>query len=90
MHIKVVWKDTQIYNRVESAYRKHTVKGFEDGWITNIEGDDNVYRTRFSAMNAIDKALGGTGRMGTPEKRKAHGIQIIGKKSDYQKAGEPA
>ena len=33
---------------------------------------------------AIDKALGGTGRMGTPEKRIKEGIQIIGKKSDFQ------
>ena len=84
VHIKVVWKDTQIYGSSEYLYRRHAIKGLWRGWITDLEGDDNVYRTRLSAMNAIDKALGGTGRMGTPENRIKEGIQIIGKKSDLQ------
>lgn len=84
MHIKVVWKDTQNYGRSEYQYRKHTVKGFWYGWTIDIEGDDNVYKTRLSAMNAIDEALGGAGRLGAPENRKKQGIRIVGKKSDFQ------
>ena len=87
-HIRVVWKDAPAFKKVASNYRRHTVQGYGKGWITNIEGDDNIYKTRFCAMNAIDKALGSEGRMGTPENRKAHGIRIIGKKSE--EAGETA
>ena len=83
MHIKVVWKDTQIYGRSEYQYRRHTVKGLGYGWTTDLEGDDNVYKTRLSAMNAIDQALGGAGRLGIPENRKKEGIRIVGKKSDF-------
>ena len=84
VHIKVVWKDTQIYGRSEYLYRRHEIKGLGHGWITNLEGDDNIYKTRLSAMNAIDQALGGTGRLGMPENRKKEGIRIVGKKSDFQ------
>lgn len=41
--------------------------------------DDNIYKTHYDALNAVDKALGGHGQMGSA-KRKNYGITIVGKK----------
>ena len=50
---------------------------------SDVPGDNNVYKSHYSALNAIDKALGGSGRKGNAtEKRRAYGIQIIGKKNN--------
>jgi hypothetical protein len=53
--------------------------GSPQGWTITIPGDDNLYANHYSALNAIDKALGGHGQMGGA-KRQSYGIQIIGKK----------
>ena len=88
--IKVVWKDSQQPSTREYPYRKHTAQRFYDGWITNIPHDDNVYKHQSSAFNAIDAYLGGEPRRANAEKRTQQGIQIIGKKSDFEKDGETA
>ena len=77
--MRVVWKDSKPKTHKPVKYRGYMIEGYSGGWSTNLPGDDNVYRTHYCALNAIDKALGGHGQMGSA-KRKAYGIQIIGKK----------
>lgn len=80
--MRVVWKDTNIRKYTETRYRGYTVTPLEDkGWIIDMKGDDKIYSSRFSAMNAIDKYLGGSGQRGDA-KRKELGIKVIGKKSE--------
>ena len=69
----------KIYKPVK--YRKHMMYGSPEGWWTTLPGDDNLYATIHSAMNAIDAALGDNGKKKS-EKRLKHGIQIVGKKCD--------
>ncbi len=78
--MRVIWKDSRKkYKPIK--YRDYMVQGSSKGWTTTIPGDDNLYKSHYCALNAIDAALGGTGRYGAAsEKRKAYGIQIIGKK----------
>lgn len=79
--MRIVWKDSGVRKAQKSIkYRGYMVEGVGgNGWTINIPGDDNIYRTHYSAQNAIDKALGGYGQKGGA-KRKSYGIQIIGKK----------
>ena len=78
--MRIVWKDSKPKDYKPVKYRGQMIYGSPQGWITDIVGDDNIYKNHYSALNAIDKALGGYGQMGTA-KRKAYGIQIIGKKA---------
>ena len=77
--MRIVWKDSNARARKPIKYRGCMIHGYHKGWTIDIPGDDNIYRTHYCALNAIDKALGGYGQMGSA-KRKAYGIQIIGKK----------
>ena len=77
--MRVVWKDSKPKNYKPVKYRKHMIYGSPKGWTTNLQGDDNLYATHYDALNAIDKALGGSGQMGSA-KRQKYGITIIGKK----------
>ena len=78
--MRVVWKDSGVVRTKKPIkYRGHYVSGHDNGWIIDIPGDNNIYRTHYNALNAIDKALGGYGQMGCG-KRKKYGIEIIGKK----------
>ena len=80
--MRIVWKDSgrgQIYQPIK--YRKHFIHGTPKGWATDIEGDDNLYKNNYCAMNAIDKALGSV-PADISQKRKRYGIQIVGKKTD--------
>jgi len=79
--MRITWKDSRPKLHKPVKYRGYMVEGYNNGWTTTIPGDNNIYRTHYCALNAIDKALGGHGQMGTA-KRKAYGIQIIGKKGD--------
>lgn len=79
--MRIVWKDSHPKSYKPVKYRKHMIYGSPKGWTTDLPGDDNLYRNHYSALNAIDKALGGYGQMGTA-KRKSYGIQIVGKKGD--------
>ena len=56
------------------------VNGSPEGWTTSLPGDNNLYATHYDALNAIDKALGGTGIRGSA-KRMKYGINIIGQKN---------
>lgn len=77
--MRVVWKDSKPKSYKPVKYRNHFIYGSPKGWTTTIPGDDNLYATNYDALNAIDKALGGHGQMGSA-KRQKYGIQIIGKK----------
>lgn len=79
---RVVWRDSGVTRTQKPVkYRGHYASGYSGGWVIDIPGDENIYRTHYCALNAIDKALGGHGQMGSA-KRKAYGIQIIGKKKN--------
>lgn len=81
--MRVVWKDSKANREYKPLkYRGHMVQGSSRGWTTDLPGDDNIYYCHYNALNAIDAALGGTGRDGpASEKRKGYGIKIIGKKT---------
>lgn len=77
--MRVVWKDSFLAETKPIKYRGHFARRYKGGWIIDIPGDNNIYKNNYCAQNAIDKALGGTGVRGQAgEKRKAHGIQIVG------------
>ena len=81
--MRVVWKDTKSRSYKPVKYRNHTVTGSPKGWITDIEGDDNIYSSHYCALNAIDAALGGEGIRGKGTKRRySYGIKIVGKKEE--------
>lgn len=77
--MRVVWKDTAPKNKKPVKYRGFYINGYDGGWITTIPGDENVYRTHYCALNAIDAHLGGNGQMGCA-KRRSYGIQIVRQK----------
>ncbi len=77
--MRIVWKDSKPKCHKPVKYRGHIIEGYNGGWTTSIPGDDNIYKTHYCALNAIDKALGGYGQKGS-QKRQAYGIKIIGKK----------
>ena len=79
MVIRVVWQDSFAREKKPVKYRNHKISGYKDGWITDLPGDNNVYKTHYCALNAIDSALGDFGQKGSA-KRKAYGVQVIGKK----------
>ena len=79
--MRVVWKDSKPKSYKPVKYRKHMIYGSPQGWVTDIAGDNNIYKSHYCALNAIDKALGGYGQKGT-QKRQSYGIVIVGKKSD--------
>ena len=77
--MRIVWKDSKPRMYKPVKYRGHTATGSPQGWTIDIPGDENVYANHYSALNAIDAALGGYGQKGS-QKRQSYGIQIIGKK----------
>lgn len=78
--MRVVWKDSFVRDKKPIKYRGYFVEGCGEGWTITVAGDDNIYKTHYCALNAIDKHLGGYGQMGSA-KRKSYGIKIIGKKN---------
>ena len=79
--MRIVWKDSKPKVHKPVKYRGHFIEGYNGGWTTSIPGDDNIYKTHYCALNAIDKALGGHGQKGLAcQQRLSHGIEIIGKK----------
>lgn len=75
--MRVVWKDSKPKEYKMITYRKFTILGTPEGWEITVPGDNYIYRTHYSAQNAIDKHYGDFGQRGT-EKRKKYGIEIIG------------
>lgn len=82
--MRVIWRDSLVPKEYKPIkYRDYIVQGSPQGWTTTIPGDNNLYKNHYSALNAIDAALGGTGRYGAASsKRQNYGIQIIGKKEN--------
>ena len=78
--MRIVWKDsaTNIYK--PTKYRNYLIEGGYAGWHTDLPGDDNLYKTVYDAMNAIDERLGDIDKL-KYAKRREYGIQIIGKKN---------
>lgn len=78
--MRVIWKDSgkpKEYKPIR--YRGFMIWGTPKGWEITVPGDNNIYKTHYSALNAIDQHFGDFGQHGT-EKRKGYGIQIIGPK----------
>ena len=76
--MRVTWKDSHKAKEYKPIrYRGYMIWGTPKGWEITVPGDDNIYRSNFCAMNAIDEYFGDFGTRGT-EKRKGYGIQIIG------------
>lgn len=81
-NLRIVWKDSRVRTEKKTLrYRKHLVSGYGHGWVTDIPGDDNIYKSHYCAFNAINKALGKRDREPC-EKRKMCGIVVIGNKND--------
>ena len=80
--MRIVWRDSNIPDEYKPIrYRKFMIWGTPKGWEVTVPGDQNIYRTHYSAQNAIDKYYGDLGQHGN-EKRKKYGIEIIGKRGD--------
>lgn len=80
-NLRIVWKDSRVRTEKKTLrYRKHLVSGYGHGWVTDIPGDDNIYKSHHCAFNAIDLYLGSTESRGCSKRRK-YGIQIISKKN---------
>lgn len=79
--MRIIWKDSRpkVYKPVK--YRGHIASGSPQGWTIDVPGDNNIYSNHYSALNAIDKALGGYGQKGSA-KRKSYGIDIVGSKTN--------
>lgn len=57
-HIKVVWKDSYKPNTKSYKHKGHTIQGYDTGWIIDVEGDTNIYKSYLAAYHAINKAVG--------------------------------
>jgi hypothetical protein len=79
--MRIVWKDSKPRTFKPIKYRNHIVTGSPKGWATDLPNDNNLYKSHYCALNAIDKALGGYGQMGGA-KRQSYGIQIVGQKNE--------
>jgi len=82
--MRIVWKDSRTYRTY--CYREHIIERFENGWVTDIEGDNNIYYSAECAHNAVDKILGGKTRKANPARHKL-GIKVIGRKDSEQTCG---
>ena len=83
--MRIVWKDSASVKTPVNC-RGFNITGYRGGWITDIPGDDNIYKSNKSARNAVDKYLGLYDENNETPVRHKLGIQIIGKK-DEQKLG---
>ena len=75
--IRITWKDNNGKPCPPAKYRKITMTRYKNGWILDLEGDNNIYASQEHAKNAIDQALGGTARRNV-KNRLNKGIRIIG------------
>lgn len=83
--MRIVWKDSASI-KTAVKYRGYKLEGYRNGWITDVPGDDNIYKSNKSARNAVDDYLGLYDINNTEPVRHKLGIQIIGKKTE-QKLG---
>lgn len=80
--MRIVWKDA-VVARADFKYRGYWVECYLNGWMINIPGDTNIYKTNRCAKNAIDEALGLDGlRHKKLPKRLEYGYEVIGTKKN--------
>ena len=79
--MRIVWKDSSARGHKPVKYRGFYAEGYNRGWTINVPGDDNIYKTHYCALNAIDQMLGGKTRKANP-KRHQLGITVVGRKDD--------
>lgn len=81
--MRIVWKDSAV-SRKDFKYRGYWIEGYGRGWVVNIPGDNNIYRTNRCCKNAVDMAIGLEGAKNYKKtvKRREYGVDIIGKKDD--------
>jgi hypothetical protein len=79
--MRIVWKDSASV-KTPVKCRGFNITGYRGGWITDIPGDDNIYKSNKSARNAVDKHLGLYDINNTEPVRHKLGIQVIGKISE--------
>jgi hypothetical protein len=77
--MRIVWKDSMRCKTYQ--YRGCTISRFENGWITDIPNDENIYYSADMAHNAVDQILGGTGQKGQATRHR-FGVKVIGKKPE--------
>lgn len=75
--MRIVWKDSKRSKTYQ--YRGYIISRFQDGWITDLPNDDNIYYSAEMAHNAVDQILGGKTRKANPGRHRL-GIRVIGKK----------
>jgi uncharacterized membrane protein len=75
--MRVIWKDSRTYKTYH--YRNHIIKRDQNGWITDVPGDQYIYHSAEMAHNAVDQMLGGHGTKPNRARIK-QGVKIIGKK----------
>ena len=79
--MRIIWKDSNQSKKYKPVkYRGHYITGYAEGasgWVVDIPDDNNIYKSSYCAMNAIDQYYGDADNRGT-KKRKSYGIQIIG------------
>lgn len=79
--MRIVWKDSSAV-KTDVKYRGYMIEGYGGGWVIDVPGDDNIYKSNKSARNAVDKYLGLYDINNEQPVRHKLGIQIIGKKNE--------
>ncbi len=79
--MRVVWKDSASV-KTAVKYRGFKLEGYRNGWIIDVPGDNNIYKSNKSARNAVDKYLGLYDENNEQPVRHRLGIQIIGEKNE--------
>ena len=79
--MRIVWKDSASV-KTAVKYRGYKLEGYRNGWIIDVPGDDNIYKSNKSARNAVDKYLGLYDINNEQPIRHKLGIHIIGKKNE--------
>lgn len=77
--MRIIGKDSYIPEYKMRTYRGIKVKRDGNGWCTSLDGDNNIYKSYYSAYNAIDKYYGNRDGYSNLRQIKA-GIKIIGQK----------
>lgn len=77
--MRIIGKDSYVPEYKTRTYRGFKVRKECGGWCTNIDGDNNIYKSYYSAYNAIDKYYGNRDGYSNLRQIKA-GIKIIGQK----------
>lgn len=77
--MRIIWKDSNTKEYRPVKYRGYIIERFNNGWTISYPGDNNIYKSTVSAMNALDQYLGIKDNKPIP-KRHSLGVNIIEKK----------